>query len=146
MRGLAPWTGMTGLRREMDRLFDRFFEGDAGWEALEIGGEWAPKVDLSETKDAYVVRAEVPGVEQKDIQVSLQNDLLTIKGEKTKEKEEKDEEEEDEEEGGGGVVGFFGVGSPPPTPPMGSFPAPPASPAGAYRAGFSCKPGKLSSK
>jgi HSP20 family protein len=91
MRALAPWTGMTGLRREMDRLFDRFFEGDAGWEALEIGGEWAPKVDLSETKEAYVVRAEIPGVEQKDIQVSLQDQLLTIKGEKTKEKEEKDE-------------------------------------------------------
>lgn len=91
MRALAPWTGMTSLRREMDRLFDRFFDWEPGWETLEVGGEWAPKVDLSETKDAYVVRAEIPGVEQKDVQVSLQNELLTIKGEKVKEKEEKDE-------------------------------------------------------
>ena len=91
MRALAPWTGMTSLRREMDRLFDRFFDWEPGWETLEVGGEWAPKIDLSETRDAYVVRAEIPGVEQKDIQVSLQNELLTIKGEKAKEKEEKDE-------------------------------------------------------
>jgi HSP20 family protein len=75
----------------MDRLFDRFFDTGPGWEPLEVGGEWAPKLDLSETKEAFVVRAEVPGVEQKDIQVSLQNELLTIKGEKTQEKEEKDE-------------------------------------------------------
>jgi HSP20 family molecular chaperone IbpA len=91
MRALAPWTGMTSLRREMDRLFDRFFDTEPGWEALEFGGEWAPKVDLSEAKEAYVLRAEIPGVEQKDIQISLQDQLLTIKGEKSKEKEEKDE-------------------------------------------------------
>jgi HSP20 family protein len=82
---------MTSLRREMDRLFERFFDSEPGWGALEVGGEWAPKVDLSETKDAYVLRAEIPGVEQKDVQVALQEQLLTIKGEKSKEKEEKDE-------------------------------------------------------
>jgi HSP20 family protein len=91
MRALTPWTGMTSLRREMDRLFDRFLDFGPAWEGLEVAGEWAPKVDLSETKDAYVVRAEIPGVEQKDIQVSLQDQVLTIKGEKAKEKEEKDE-------------------------------------------------------
>lgn len=91
MRALTPWTGMTSLRRDMDRLFDRFFDSEPGWEALEFGGEWAPKVDLSETKEAYVLRAEIPGVEQKDVHVSLQDQILTIKGEKSKEKEEKDE-------------------------------------------------------
>jgi len=82
---------MTSLRKEMDRVFDRFFDWEPGWAALEVGGEWTPKLDLSETKDAFVARAEIPGVEQKDIQVSLQDQMLTIKGEKTKEKEEKDE-------------------------------------------------------
>jgi HSP20 family protein len=91
MRALTPWTGMSSLRREMDRVFDRFFDFEPGWGGLEAAGEWAPKVDLSETKDAFVVRAEIPGVEQKDIQVSLQDQMLTIKGEKAKEKEEKDE-------------------------------------------------------
>ncbi|MEK7700647.1 MAG: Hsp20/alpha crystallin family protein [candidate division NC10 bacterium] len=80
---------METLRQEMERLFDRFFE--PRWDEFEAVGEWAPKLDFSETKDAYLVKAEVPGVEQKDISVQLQDQMLTIKGEKHKEKEEKDE-------------------------------------------------------
>jgi HSP20 family protein len=91
MRALTPWTGMSSLRREMDRVFDRVFDWEPAWAGPEVGGEWAPKVDLSETKDAFLVRAEIPGVEQKDMQVSLQDLMLTIKGEKAKEKEAKDE-------------------------------------------------------
>jgi len=89
MRGLMPWTGMTGLKQEMDRLFDRFFEPQ--WTELPVLGEWAPTLDLSETKDALVVKVEIPGMDPKDIQVSLQENLLTIKGEKKQEKEDKDE-------------------------------------------------------
>ena len=89
MRALAPWRGMETLRQEMERVFDRFFE--PRWDELEAVGAWAPKLDFSETKDAFVVKAEVPGVEQKDISVSIQDQMLTIKGEKHKEKEEKDE-------------------------------------------------------
>jgi HSP20 family protein len=85
--GLTPWTGLTSLRQEMDRLFDRFFvPGDEG----TLTG-WAPRLDLSETKDALVVKAEIPGVDPKDIQVSMQDQMLVIKGEKQQEKEEKDE-------------------------------------------------------
>jgi HSP20 family protein len=47
-------------------------------------------LDVSETKDSVVVKAEVPGMEPKDIQISLQEQLLTIKGEKQMEKEEKE--------------------------------------------------------
>jgi HSP20 family protein len=89
MRALTPWKGMEALRHEMDRAFDRFF--DPRWDEFETAGEWAPKVDVSETKDAVVVKAEIPSVEQKDINVSLQDQVLTIKGEKHHEKEEKDE-------------------------------------------------------
>src|SRR6266540_4615880 len=89
MRTLAPWTGIDLMRREMDRLFDRFFEPP--WELFAGTGEWAPKVDVSETKEAVVVKAEIPGVEQRDISVTLEDKLVTIKGEKQKEKEEKDE-------------------------------------------------------
>jgi len=89
MRALAPWRGMDVLRQEMERVFDRFFE--PRWDEFEAGGAWAPKLDVSETKDAYMVKAEIPGVDQKDLSVSLQNQILTIKGEKHKEKEEKDE-------------------------------------------------------
>jgi HSP20 family protein len=89
MRALVPWKGMDVLRHEMDRAFDRFFE--PRWDEFEAAGEWAPKVDVSETKDAVVVKAEIPGVEQKDINVSLHDQVLTIKGEKLRETEEKDE-------------------------------------------------------
>jgi HSP20 family protein len=87
MNALTPWSGLSGMRREMDRLLERFFETDGG--ELESVGEWRPKIDLTETKDAVVVKAEIPGVEQRDIQVSLQEGALTIKGEKQREKEEK---------------------------------------------------------
>jgi HSP20 family protein len=90
MRALTPWMGTMGLRHEMDRLFDRFFDVMPD-EALELSGEWMPKIDLSETKEAIVVRAEIPGVEQKDIHVSLQDQFLVIKGEKQQDKEENDE-------------------------------------------------------
>lgn len=89
MNTMTPWTGFGNLKQDMDRLLDRFFEP-----RLEDFGaltEWAPKLDVSETKDAIVVKAETVGVEAKDIQISLQEQLLTIKGEKRQEKEEKDE-------------------------------------------------------
>jgi HSP20 family protein len=89
MRALMPWTGMTGLKQEMDRMFDRFFESK--WDEFPALGEWAPSMDISETKDSLVAKIEAPGMEEKDIQVSLQENLLTIKGEKKQEKEEKDE-------------------------------------------------------
>lgn len=88
MRALAPWTGMTSLRKEMDRLFDRFLE--PVWPQMPALGEWEPTLDVSESKDAVTVKAELPGVEQKDIAVSLQDGVLIIKGEKQAEKEEKD--------------------------------------------------------
>ena len=89
MRSLVPWGGMTGLKQEMDRVFDRFFE--SRWEDMPALGDWVPKVDVSETKDAVVVKAEIPGMEAKDVQASLQENVLTITGEKRHEQEEKDE-------------------------------------------------------
>jgi HSP20 family protein len=86
---LMPWTGVTSLREQMDRLFDRFM--DFKWEEFPAFGEWAPGLDLSETKENLIVKVEVPGMDPKDIEVSLQENLLTIKGEKKQEKEEKDE-------------------------------------------------------
>ena len=89
MRTLTPWTGLATVKKEMDRLFDRFWEGD--FPELPVFGEWTPVLDLADTKDALVVKAEIPGMDPKDIQLSLQDQMLTIKGEKRQEKEEKDE-------------------------------------------------------
>ena len=90
---LVPWRPFGGelssLRREMDRMWDRFF-GETPL-ARRIGEEWWPSVDMSETKDNYVIKAELPGLEAQDVDVSISGDVLTIKGEKKKEEEEKDE-------------------------------------------------------
>ncbi len=89
---LTPWRPfreLTTLRDEMDKLWNRFF---GEWPSAELfRGEWAPSLDVSETKENIVVKAEIPGMDTKDIDISLANDVLTIKGEKKQEKEEKEE-------------------------------------------------------
>ena len=88
MRTLAPWGGE--LKREMERFFDRFAE--PMWGPFEgMAGDWAPKLDMSETKDAFVVRAEMPGVDPKELEIGLTGDVLTLKGEKEKEIEKAEE-------------------------------------------------------
>ena len=87
MAAITPWTG---FKREVDRLVDRM-TGD--WDLPEFKplGDWMPRLDISESKDAYLVKAEIPGIDPKEIQVSVDNGVLTVKGEKKQEKEQKDE-------------------------------------------------------
>ncbi len=84
---LAPFERM---RREMDRMWDSLFEGRPRLVAEEAG-EWLPALDLAETGNEFVVRAEMPGLDPKDIDISLSENMLTIKGEKKQEREEKKE-------------------------------------------------------
>ncbi len=89
---LVPWRPfreLSSFRGEMDKLWDRFF-GERPF-AKDLSEAWSPSVDISETEDTIFVKAELPGLEAKDVDVSLSGELLTIKGEKKKEKEEKDE-------------------------------------------------------
>ncbi len=85
-----PFREVSRLRREMDRLWEDYF--GAGRRALQPQAEWAPAVDVSETGDRIVIKAEVPGIEVKDIDISLSGDVLTIKGEKKSEREETKED------------------------------------------------------
>jgi HSP20 family protein len=91
MSELIPWRGeMERLRNEMDRLYERFFD----WRPLrrfEEAGEWVPSVDVSETEKEIIVKADVPGMEAKDIHVSIDGNVLTLRGERKQEKEEKGE-------------------------------------------------------
>jgi HSP20 family protein len=73
----------------MDSLFERFFEG---WPfRAREAGEWMPAMDMSEKDKEIIVKAEIPGMDPKDIDISLQNGLLTVRGERKQEKEEKEE-------------------------------------------------------
>ncbi len=90
MRGLMPWPGCSKVDRE--RLLERIAE-EMSWEDLSLLGDWVPPLEISETKDSLVVRLEVPGVDQKDIGISLLGDRLTIRGEKRREPAEPGERE-----------------------------------------------------
>ena len=80
--------GLDSLRQEMDRLFDRFWGG--GMPTLEIDG-WFPAADVLETDDALTLKFDVPGMEVKDLHVTVRDNALTIRGEKRTEYEKKDE-------------------------------------------------------
>ncbi len=81
------------FQRQMNRLFDEFF-GEAPLAERERGPEWAPaafmpRVDVSETDAEVKVSAELPGMDEKDISVELQDDVLVLRGEKKSEQGEK---------------------------------------------------------
>ncbi len=71
--------------RDLDRLFADFFAA----KPFEMEGEWYPKVDIEEDEKAYHVKAEIPGLNEKDLDVTIEKDLLTIAGEKKEETEER---------------------------------------------------------
>ncbi|OHV78739.1 Hsp20/alpha crystallin family protein [Ensifer sp. LCM 4579] len=99
--GAESWLPFEGLRSEIDRLFDEFTPslwrrpfGSALMQRMPRLSEWAmaPAVDVAETEKAYEITAELPGIEEKDIEVKISNGSLTIKGEKQETKEEKGKE------------------------------------------------------
>ena len=81
-----PWPT---LRNEVNRLFDDFFNSEFFTEPFRGLTEWSPALDLSETGEAIVFKAELPGIGPDDVEVLLQDDVLTIKGEKKEERNEK---------------------------------------------------------
>ncbi|UJS16043.1 MAG: Hsp20/alpha crystallin family protein [Candidatus Jettenia sp.] len=87
-RELTKWSYLptiSSLQNEMNRMMDRIFrEGN-----LTETGMWLPPIDLSETNDKITVKAEIPGIDSKDIDISIQENTLFLKGEKREEKEEK---------------------------------------------------------
>jgi HSP20 family protein len=91
VRYREPFQEIERMRRDMDRLWDSFFEDRPAVRRGDWMGEWLPSLDLSETKNEFVVKAEVPGMTPKDIDISLAQGVLTIRGEKKQEKEEKEE-------------------------------------------------------
>ena len=82
------------LQREMNRLFDQFRSGFSNADTLPSGffGSGAfPAIDVVDKGDAVEISAELPGVKEDDLDVSITNDVLTLKGEKSYDHEEKEE-------------------------------------------------------
>ena len=89
------------FRSEMDRLFDRFssgfgfpslrrmFDVEPAWRPANSFSFAAPAIDMSEDEKVYKISAELPGIDAKDIDVSVSGDMLVLRGEKRQEKEKK---------------------------------------------------------
>ena len=86
-----PGRDITSIRDEMNRLFDDFFSFLPERKRGLMEGEWAPTMDIAETDENIVVTAELPGVKQDDVEITVVNDVITLKGEKKEEKEIKKE-------------------------------------------------------
>ncbi len=92
MKSLIPWRNSEGalesFRREMDDMFSRFFGPIEEKRPTELD-TWAPRVDIEETDKELLVKADLPGVDPKEVEINVTDGSIEIRGEKKEEKEEK---------------------------------------------------------
>ena len=84
-----PIRDLDSMQSDMNRMFDRFFEGGRG-----NGGairRWIPPMDLLESDDDIVLRADLPGMTEDDVEIEIKDGVLTISGEREAEHEQKGE-------------------------------------------------------
>ncbi len=84
-KGLTKWDKLpvfSSFQDEMNRVLDNFFSRETSY-----GMDWRPVVDVAETESDIIVKAEIPGIDPNDIDISITGDILTLKGEKKEEKE-----------------------------------------------------------
>lgn len=86
----TPSRTLRDLQREVDSIFDQFFDRDRDEEGTSA--VWAPRTDLAETDNAFNLRVDVPGMTKEDISINLQDNTLTISGERSSERTEEGEE------------------------------------------------------
>lgn len=84
--GLSVWEPYRGLNlfgETFHKLFDDTAKTLSGFGIEDLGdGSWAPRVDIYETEDSYVVRADLPGIKKEDIEIDLKDNTLAVRGEK----------------------------------------------------------------
>src|ERR1051325_8837275 len=83
-RDVEPETALTDLRQEMGRLFDSFMHNPFGslMHGFADNQGWVPALDIAETDAEVIVKAEVPGVDPKDLEITVSGNRLTLAGEK----------------------------------------------------------------
>ncbi|MCC7410127.1 MAG: Hsp20/alpha crystallin family protein [Gammaproteobacteria bacterium] len=83
-----PLRDLRNLREEVNRVFGRTVSGWPEDNSSVATSVWSPAVDLKEEKDSFVLKADLPGVNPKDIEVTMENGVLTIRGERHFESEQ----------------------------------------------------------
>jgi HSP20 family protein len=93
-QGPARFAGepFASLQREIDRLFEDFGRGFPSFPSARLVPDLTPKMDVTESDREIELTAELPGLEEKDVQINFADGVLTIRGEKKAEKEEKDKD------------------------------------------------------
>src|ERR1044071_9787956 len=86
-----PFRDLRALQDEVNRLFSSSLTRDFGDEGLSRGA-WAPSVDIYENKDNIVLEAELPGMNREDFELTVENNVLTLRGERQFEKKDRSEE------------------------------------------------------
>ena len=85
-----PFRELEDVSDRLNRIFGRpATRGEASQEMLGMA-DWTPSVDISETDSAYLIKGEIPGVKKEDVKVTIEDGMLTMRGERKMEKEEKD--------------------------------------------------------
>ena len=87
--GVTFPSDMFQMQREIDSMFDRFLGGSLAEDGSVFTSNWTPAVDITEHENEYIVKMELPGVSKDDVKITLENSVLTVKGEKKQEKESK---------------------------------------------------------
>jgi HSP20 family protein len=83
-----PWPLFNQLQSEINRLFESRVGGGAEDSSTVVTSHWMPAVDIREDVDRFVLFADIPGVDTKDIEITMENGVLTIRGERKLESEE----------------------------------------------------------
>lgn len=81
----SPWSHTGRFQDEMKQIFDRFFTEDESDQSNVVTSQWTPRVDIKEEDKRFVILADVPGVDPKEIDVSMDKGILSIKGERSAE-------------------------------------------------------------
>jgi HSP20 family protein len=89
---ITRWRAPTDSFNQMEQRMQQFFDRPFRLPFIDVDVGWAPSVEVSETNGSIEVTAEIPGVTRDDIEVDLENNILTIRGEKKEEIEEKEKE------------------------------------------------------
>jgi HSP20 family protein len=86
-----PFRELSTLQNEMNRLFNTAFDAPAGSNGGNTLRRWMPAMDLVETEDHFVLRADLPGLKQDDVKIEFEDGTLTVSGERKAEHESKNE-------------------------------------------------------
>lgn len=84
----SPWQNSSSLPKDFKHFFDRYFNDEESDQSNVVTSQWAPRVDIREEAKSFVILADIPGVDPKDIEVNMDKGILSIRGERRNESSE----------------------------------------------------------